>query len=79
MWMTRGTMIDRLTYGAAAALILGTSHATAQDLNLQVPVIVTTGEATVGRASDQAFITVAVEARAKSPREAQRQAAAAIK
>lgn len=35
------------------------------------PVIVTTGAATVQRAPDVAFITVTVESRAKSPREAQ--------
>jgi uncharacterized protein YggE len=38
----------------------------------QTPVIVTVGEATVRRAPDRAFVTVSVETRAKSPREAQR-------
>jgi uncharacterized protein YggE len=38
----------------------------------QVPVIVTVGEAVVRRAPDRAFVTVSVETRAKSPREAQR-------
>jgi uncharacterized protein YggE len=35
-------------------------------------VIVTVGEATIRRAPDRAFVTVAVETRAKSPRDAQR-------
>lgn len=38
----------------------------------QTPVIVTVGEAAVRRAPDRAFVTVSVETRAKSPREAQR-------
>jgi uncharacterized protein YggE len=38
-----------------------------------VPSVVTTGEATVRRAPDQAFVTVAVESRSKNPRDAQRQ------
>lgn len=46
--------------------------------NSLVPSIVTTGEATVRRAPDQAFVTVAVETRAKTPREAQAQNAQAM-
>jgi uncharacterized protein YggE len=38
-----------------------------------VPSIVTTGEAVVRRAPDQAFVTAAVETRARAPRDAQRQ------
>jgi uncharacterized protein YggE len=38
----------------------------------QTPVVVTAGEAVVRRAPDRAFVTVSVEARAKSPRDAQR-------
>jgi uncharacterized protein len=44
----------------------------------QIPAIVTSGEAVVRRAPDQAFITAAVESRAKSPRDAQRQNADAM-
>jgi uncharacterized protein len=40
--------------------------------SVDVPVIVTTGEAVVRRAPDRAFVTVSVETRAKSPRDAQR-------
>jgi uncharacterized protein len=43
-----------------------------QPPSLDLPVIVTIGEAVVRRAPDRAFITVSVETRAKSPREAQR-------
>ncbi|MBS1817092.1 MAG: SIMPL domain-containing protein [Acidobacteria bacterium] len=48
--------------------------ASAQDAPAQqVPAIVTTGEATVKRAPDVAYVTIAVETRAKTPREAQQQ------
>jgi uncharacterized protein YggE len=53
--------------------------AEAQDNPTQlVPTIVTTGTATIQRAPDQAFVAASVEARAKSPQEAQRQNAAAM-
>ena len=42
-------------------------------------VVVTTGEAVVQRAPDRAFVVVASEARARSPRDAQRQNADAMK
>jgi uncharacterized protein YggE len=38
-----------------------------------IPSIVTTGEAVVRRAPDQAFATISVESRARNPRDAQRQ------
>lgn len=38
---------------------------------IQVPTIVTSGEATLQRAPDQSFISLAVETRAKTPRETQ--------
>jgi uncharacterized protein len=38
----------------------------------QEPVVVTVGEATVRRPPDRAFVTISVETRAKSPRDAQR-------
>jgi uncharacterized protein len=41
-------------------------------------VVVTNGEATVRQAPDRAFVIIAVEARAKSPRDAQRQNADAM-
>lgn len=56
----------------AIALMLAAGAASAQTAPLQPDVIVTTGEAVVRRAPDRAFITVIVETRAKSPRDAQR-------
>src|SRR4051795_1176588 len=43
------------------------------------PVIVTTGEAVVKMAPDRVWVTIAAESRAKSPREAQRANADAMK
>ena len=64
----------------AAALVLAFAHGpgqaavSAQDVPAPVtPSIVTTGEAVVRRAPDQAFVTVSVESRARNPRDAQRQ------
>jgi uncharacterized protein YggE len=39
---------------------------------VSIPTIITTGDAVIRRAPDQAFVTLAVETRAKSPRDAQR-------
>ena len=47
-----------------------------QDVAAAVPTIVTTGEAIVRRVPDQAWVTAAVESRAKTPGDAQRQNAA---
>lgn len=52
--------------------------AAAQEPPPAVPMIVTTGEAVVRRAPDVAYLTLAVESRAKSPRDAQRQNADAM-
>ncbi len=54
-----------------AALILAASTVSAQTPP-QPDVVVTTGEAIVRRAPDRAFVTVTVETRARTPREAQR-------
>lgn len=43
-----------------------------------VPAIVTSGEATIRRAPDQAFLVAAVETRARTPRDAQQQNAAGM-
>ena len=55
-------------------LVLAAPPASAQppDASNPLNVIVTNGEAVVRRAPDRAFVTVTVEARAKSPRDAQR-------
>lgn len=63
---------------AALASALVAAPVAAQDGAAPVPSIVTSGEATVRRAPDQAFITVAVETRARNPRDAQRQNAEAM-
>ena len=60
----------------AVACMLAPGAASAQPA--QPDVIVVTGEAVVRRAPDIAFITLAVETRAKSPRDAQRQNADAM-
>jgi len=52
------------------------ASAAAQDrpaLRPEVPVVVTSGSATVRRAPDRAFVTIAVETRARNPRDAQKQ------
>jgi uncharacterized protein YggE len=60
-----------------SVLLLAVAPAAAQDVS-QLPLIVTTGNASVRRAPDQAFVTVSVETRARQPREAQRQNAEAM-
>jgi uncharacterized protein YggE len=62
------------------ALLVAPAFATAQNppLASNVPSIITNGEAVVRRAPDQAFITAAVESRARNPRDAQRQNAEAM-
>ena len=64
----------------ALVLVLAASEASAQppdSANLQ-NVVVTSGEAVVRQAPDRAYVTITVEARAKSPRDAQRQNAEAM-
>jgi uncharacterized protein YggE len=63
----RYTVLAAMTLVAAMA-----APSFAQNPAPPVPSIVTSGEATVTRAPDQAFVTVAVETRAKAPRDAQR-------
>jgi uncharacterized protein YggE len=67
---------------AASLLVLVTSLtrvASAQEpATPPVPTIVSGGEAVVRRAPDRAFITAAVETRARDPRDAQRQNATAM-
>lgn len=76
--LRRGSEASRglLVTAAVAAVFVMASAVTAgaQDQPApQTPSIVTTGEAVVRRAPDQAFVTVAVESRARNPRDAQRQ------
>lgn len=58
------------------AFALWAASAGAQDrpaLRPELPVVVTSGSATVRRAPDRAFATIAVETRARNPRDAQKQ------
>jgi uncharacterized protein len=57
---------------AVLVTLLVSAVASAQDTSPPIPSIVTTGEAIVRSAPDQAIITVAVETRARNPRDAQR-------
>jgi uncharacterized protein YggE len=61
-------------------VVLAAPQAAAQPPDAANPpnVVVTSGEAVVRHAPDRAFLTVTVEARAKSPRDAQRQNADAM-
>jgi hypothetical protein len=70
----------RRVIGPLIAVVVLAAPARAQEAPRQppTPVIVTTGEATVRRAPDVAYVTLAVESRAKSPRDAQRQNADAM-
>jgi len=63
----RYTVLAAMTLVAAMAV-----PSFAQTLPPAVPSIVTSGEATVKRAPDQAFVMLAVETRARAPRDAQR-------
>ena len=70
-------------YAALIVLVLGLAPAVhAQEspaaATPQLPTIVTTGEATVRRAPDRAFVTIAVDTRARTPRDAQQQNAQAM-
>lgn len=62
----------------ALAVLLVSSPAAAQDLAATLPVVVTSGEATLQRPPDRALVTASVETRAKNPRDAQRQNADAM-
>src|SRR5947207_3188904 len=66
-----------VTGAAALAATMIAAAASAQPPDTR-DLIVTTGEATVQHPPDRAFVTIAAEARAKSPREAQRQNADAM-
>jgi uncharacterized protein YggE len=58
---------------ALAAAFPGVAFAQSGQADVNVPVVVTTGEAVVRRAPDRAFVDVTVETRAKNPRDAQAQ------
>ncbi|MFN7915762.1 MAG: SIMPL domain-containing protein [Vicinamibacterales bacterium] len=64
-----------LMLGSASPLL---AQESANAAGNQIPSIVTTGNATVRRAPDQAFVSVGVETRARTPRDAQAQNAQAM-
>jgi uncharacterized protein YggE len=70
----------QLTFAFLISALVSTAAAAQQEppLNPSLPVIVTTGEATIRRVPDQAFVSVSVEARARTPRDAQKQNADAM-
>jgi len=71
----------RIATAVAILLMMGAVMAPpagAQTTPAQPPAIVTRGEATVKRAPDQAWVSIAAETRASSPAEAQRLAAEAM-
>jgi len=61
-----------------AACAPATVWAQPQESSPMVPTIITSGEATVSRPPDVAYLTVAVETRARNPRDAQQQNADAM-
>jgi uncharacterized protein YggE len=65
----------RAFIGGVLLTLLAAFPAPAQDTPAtpQTPSIVTVGEAVIRRAPDQAFVTAAVETRARAPRDAQKQ------
>lgn len=70
--MTRAVLSLLLATAVVAPL------AAQQEPNPSLPTIITTGEATIHRAPDQAFVTVSVETRARLPKDAQKQNADAM-
>jgi uncharacterized protein YggE len=70
--------VRRLVVALVAALVPATVCAQPQESSPTVPTIVTSGEATVSRPPDVAYLTLAVEARARNPRDAQQQNAVAM-
>jgi uncharacterized protein YggE len=72
------TPLTRASIGFIIPLLLAAQPLDAQQENNARPVVVTTGEAVMYGAPDQAFITISSEARASNPRQAQRQNADAM-
>lgn len=71
----------QMMYRVALATTLGVAPAAAQEpvpVNPLAPTIVTVGEAMIQRAPDRAFVSVAVETRARLPRDTQKQNADAM-
>jgi len=71
-------MVSRIAVQFAASLLVGVPMAWAQIAPGEARVIVTQGQASVKRAPDQAWVSIAAEARAATPAEAQRMGADAM-
>jgi uncharacterized protein YggE len=76
--MKRLNHMSRAFASVVIAMSLLTGAVGAQEPAPPTPSIVTSGEAIVRRAPDQAFVTLAVETRARNPRDAQGQNAEAM-
>jgi len=63
----------RFAHSVAAMLLLAGQAAAQEAGSAQAPLVVTSGQAVVRRSPDVAFVSVAVESRAKTPRDAQSQ------
>jgi len=68
----------RAVIAAAIVAVSASLPAVAQESSAAPNVVVTIGEAVVQRPADRAFVTIASEARARNPRDAQRQNADAM-
>lgn len=71
-----GLALAGLTTAACGAA--GAASPGGSDQGAAQPLVLTTGEATIRRAADRAFLLIATEARSKNPKEAQRQNARAM-
>lgn len=65
-------MLNRAAMTICLATIAASALAQPPVQGPATPVVVTTGEATVKRAPDRAWVTIAAESRARTPREAQK-------
>jgi uncharacterized protein len=74
-----GFALSLLLAAAAIAQTPGAAEAGPKAGTTEAPVIVTTGEGVVKLAPDRAWVSIAADSRAKSPREAQRTNADAMK
>jgi uncharacterized protein YggE len=70
--------LRRLIVALVVTLIPVAARAQIPEPSSMVPTVITNGEAMVSRAPDVAFLTIAVETRARNPRDAQKQNADAM-
>jgi hypothetical protein len=79
--MTSTHLLNPIAGALFAGVLLASPDASAQigpPPPQQIPVVVTTGQAVIRRAPDQAFVSASAETRARSPRDAQQQNAQAM-